>query len=143
TFFTAIAAAERFVRLRMAGPYHDLIGLVEFGNEAYVVTPFTTAYENILLSLQLIGDPKEWGRFTDWGTTIINGISVGTKLFESFDFLKASGNLMIVFTDGRDDQETLRGHQLQDLMVEARKNGIPIYMIRTAFNLEYGKIEQD
>ena len=142
-FFTAVAAAERFVRLRMAGPYHDLIGLVEFGNEAYVVTPFTTDYENILLSLQLIGDPKEWGRFEDWGTTIIKGISVGTKLFESFDFLNASGNLMVVITDGRDEQSTLRGQQLQDLMAEARKNAIPIYMIRTAFNLEYGKVEQD
>ena len=42
TFFTAVAAAERFMRLRMSGPYHDLIALIQFGNEAYVVTPFTT-----------------------------------------------------------------------------------------------------
>ena len=42
TFFTTVAAAEAFIRQRMNGKYHDLIGLVEFGDEAYVVTPFTT-----------------------------------------------------------------------------------------------------
>ena len=42
TFFTTVAAAEAFIRQRMAGKYHDLIGLIEFGDEAYVVTPFTT-----------------------------------------------------------------------------------------------------
>jgi len=127
----------------MAGPYHDLIGLIEFGNEAYVVTPFTTDYENILLSLQLIGDPNEWGRFQDWGTTIIQGINVGNQLFKTFDFLNASGNLMVVITDGRDEQSTLKGQALDDLMQQARRNAIPIYMIRTAFNMEYGKVAQD
>src|SRR5437763_3441437 len=32
-FFTAVAAAERFMRLRMNGPYRDLVALIEFGNE--------------------------------------------------------------------------------------------------------------
>ena len=54
----------------MAGKYHDLIGLVEFGDEAYVVTPFTSDYENILLSLSLIGDWTEFMKFPDQGTTI-------------------------------------------------------------------------
>jgi hypothetical protein len=142
-FYTAVAAAEHFVRLRMTGPYHDLIALIEFGNQAYVVTPFTTDYENVLLSLQLVGDPREWGRFEDYGTTIIKGISVGTQLFKSFDFLNASGNLMIVITDGRDDQQTLEGRQLDDLADDARRRGVPIYMIRVANNLEYGKVPQD
>ena len=51
TFFTTVAAAETFIRQRMSGKYHDLIGLIEFGDEAYVVTPFTSDYDNILLSL--------------------------------------------------------------------------------------------
>ena len=51
TFFTTVAAAETFIRQRMNGKYHDLIGLIEFGDEAYVVTPFTSDYDNILLSL--------------------------------------------------------------------------------------------
>ena len=88
----------------MNGPYHDLVALIQFGNEAYVVTPFTTDYENILLSVRLVSDPKEWGRFSDWGTTIIEGIDQGLQLFKSFDFVNASGNLMIVFTDGRDSE---------------------------------------
>jgi hypothetical protein len=142
-FYTTVAAAERFMQLRMKGPYHDLIALIQFGNQAYVVTPFTTDYRNVLLSIKLVSNPKEWGRFSDWGTTIIQGIMVGTQLFRTFDFLNASGNLMLVFTDGRDDQNELRGRPLDDLVAEAKKNQIPVYMIRTAFNMKFGDIKQD
>jgi Ca-activated chloride channel family protein len=143
TFYTAVAAAERFVQLRMKGPYHDLIALIQFGNNAYVVTPFTTDYQNVMLSMKLVSNPKEWGRFSDWGTTIIQGIEQGTELFKTFNFLNASGNLMLVFTDGRDDQATLKGRSLDDLVSAARRNKIPVYMIRTAFNMKFGDIGQD
>ena len=142
-FYTAVAAAERFMRLRMDGPYRDLIALVEFGNEAYVVTPFTTDYENVLLSIQLVADPKNWGRFNDWGTTIIQGIEQGTQLFKAFDFLNASGNLMLIFSDGQDGQTVLKGRPLDDLVAEARRYQIPIYMIRTAFRMKLGDVPGD
>ena len=142
-FFTAVAGAERFMRQRMSGPYHDLIALIQFGNEAYVVTPFTTDYENILLSLKLISNPREWGRFPDWGTTIIQGLDQATALFKAFDFLNASGNLMLIFTDGRDDQVTLRGQDLDAMVLGAQRTKIPMYMIRTAKNMKLGQIKQD
>ena len=104
TFFTAVAGAEAFIQRRMKGPYRDVVALIQFGNQAYVVTPFTTDYENILLSVRLISDPREWGRFSDWGTTIIEGIDQATQLFKAFNFINASGNLMVVFTDGRDSE---------------------------------------
>ena len=84
TFFTAVAGAEQFIKRRMNGPYRDLVALIQFGNQAYVVTPFTTDYENILLSIRLVSDPREWGRFSDWGTTIIEGIDQATQLFKTF-----------------------------------------------------------
>jgi hypothetical protein len=143
TFFTAVAAAERFMRQRMSGPYRDLIALIQFGNQAYVVTPFTVDYENILLSLSLISDPIEWGRFPDWGTTIIQGIEQGTALFEAFDFLNASGNMMLIFSDGRDDQMMLRGKPLEAIVAGARRHNIPMYMIRTAQKMKFGDIKQD
>lgn len=142
-FYTAVAAAERFMRIRMDGPYRDLIALVEFGNEAYVVTPFTTDYENVLLSIRLVADPKNWGRFNDWGTTIIQGIEQGTQLFRAFDFLNASGNLMLIFSDGQDGQTVLKGRPLDDLVAEARRYQIPIYMIRTAYRMKLGEIPGD
>jgi len=142
-FFTAVAAAEYFMKLRMAGPYHDLMALLQFGNYAYVVTPFTTDYENIRVSISLVGTPREWGRFSDFGTTIIQSVDQGLSLFKAFDFLNASGNLMLIFTDGRDDQATLKGRQLDDLMADARKYRIPIYMIRTASNMKLGDLPQD
>ena len=143
TYFTAVAAAEAFIKRRMDGPYRDLVALIQFGNQAYVVTPFTTDYENILLSIRLISDPREWGRFTDWGTTIIEGIFQGTELFKSFDFLNASGNLMIVFTDGRDSELNRQGVPLENLVSQARLTKIPVYMIRTAFDRRQGEIPQD
>ena len=142
-YYTTIAAAEQFMRMRMSGPYHDLIALMEYGNYAYVITPFTTDYQNVLLSIRLISDPKNWGRFDDNGTTIMQGLEQGVELFKAFDFLDASGNLMVVFTDGRDDQITLNGRSLTDVVASARKTHIPIYMIRTAFNLKLGGVKQD
>ena len=143
TFFTAIAAAEQFIRRRMDGPYRDLVALIQFGNFAYVVTPFTNDYENVLLSTRLVGDPAEWGRFPDWGTTIIEGIDQATQLFRTFDFTNASGNLMIVFTDGRDSQLSQQKVDLERVVAEARRWKIPVYMMRTAYNRREGEILQD
>ena len=143
TFFTAVAAAEQFIRRRMDGPYHDLVALIQFGNFAYVVTPFTNDYENILLSTRLISDPREWGRFPDWGTTIIEGVDQATQLFKTFDFINASGNLMIVFTDGRDSQLNQQANALDRVVADARTWKIPVYMMRTAYNRREGEVLQD
>ena len=143
TFFTAVAGAEYFIKRRMKGPYHDLVALIQFGNQAYVVTPFTTDYENILLSVRLISDPREWGRFSDWGTTIIEGIDQATQLFKAFNFINASGNLMVVFTDGRDSELNRAGKPLDKLVNEARTLKIPVHMVRTAYNYRYGEVLQD
>jgi hypothetical protein len=142
-FFTTVAAAEAFVRQRMNGKYRDLIGLVEFGDEAYVVTPFTNDYDNILLSLSLIGDWTEFMKFPDQGTTIGTAIEQGVDLFRSFDFLSASGNLLILFTDGQDTQVTINGVKVDDILAQARRAKIPVYMIRTSYNRALGSLVPD
>src|SRR5262245_57419332 len=118
-FFTTVAAAERFVRLRMKNHFRDLLSLVEFGNEAYVVTPFTHDYDNILLSISLIGDPVEFSMFPDQGTIIGRAIEEGTALFKAFKFLDASGNLMVIFSDGEDTRAMIGGRSLDDIVVSA------------------------
>jgi von Willebrand factor type A domain len=142
-FYTAVAAAEHFMKLRINGRYHDLIALIQFGNEAYVVTPFTTDYENIMLSIRLISSPKEWGSFNDWGTTIMQGLNQATQLFKAFDFVNASGNAMIMFTDGRDDEKDLKGKPIEAVVADMKKYKIPVYMIRTGFDLKEGQIPTD
>jgi Ca-activated chloride channel family protein len=142
-YYTAVASAERFMQLRMKGPYRDLIALIQFGNNAYVVTPFTTDYENVLLSTRLIGDPENWGRFGDGGTTILEGIAEAAKLFKAFDFANASGNLMVVFSDGIDDQLQVRGATIDRIVATARESAIPVYMIRVAFKRKFGDVSQD
>ena len=142
-YFTAVASAERFLQLRMNGPYRDLVALIEFGNNAYVVTPFTTDYENVRLSIRLIGDPVNWGRFGDGGTTILEGVAEATKLFKAFDFANASGNLMVLFSDGIDDQLRLKDKSIDQVVATARQSAIPVYMIRTAFNRKFGDIPED
>ena len=134
TYFATVAAAEYFMKLRMQGPHRDLISLIEFGNEAYVVTPFTTDYQNVLLSMRLIATPGEWERFPDQGTIIIQAIKQATRLFRAFDFLNASGNLMVIFSDGQDTQTLLNGQSIDSIMADARRHKIPVYFIRVAYN---------
>ncbi len=88
-FFTTVAAAERFVQLRQAGRYRDLLALVEFGDQAYVITPFTSDYDNILLSIALIKDPVEFSLFPNRGTVISRALEQSLELFKAFEFLEA------------------------------------------------------
>ena len=143
TFFTTVAAAEAFIRQRMAGKYHDLIGLIEFGDEAYVVTPFTTDYDNILLSLSLIGDWTEFMKFPDQGTTIAAAIEQGTGLFKAFNFLDAAGNLLLILSDGQDTQVMLHGKSVNEIVSGAVAAKIPVYMIRTSYNKGLGAVLPD
>lgn len=142
-FYTAVAAAERFVRLRMDGGHTDVISLIQFGNEAYVVTPFTTDYENVLLSTRLIGEPRAWNRFNVFGTTIVQGIDQGLELFKTFGMFNAAGNLIVLFTDGNDGETTFRGRTLDQMMNDARAHQIPIYMVRMGFGKRLGDVPWD
>jgi len=143
TFFTNVAAAEVFIRQRMAGKYHDLIGLVEFGDEAYVVTPFTTDYDNILLSLSLVGDWTEFMKFPDQGTTIGLAMEQGIQLFRAFNFLEASGNLMLIFSDGQDTQVMIHGKPVSEVLRLAVENKVPVYFVRTSYNKGLGGVLPD
>jgi len=143
TFFTTVAAAETFIRNRRSGTYRDLIALIEFGDEAYVITPFTTDYDNVLLSTSLIGDWSEFMRFPNQGTKIAAAIDQGTNLFRAFDFVSASGNLMVIFSDGEDTQVTLHGRHVDDILVEAVATKIPVYLIRTNRDKRLGEVVPD
>jgi hypothetical protein len=142
-FFTTVAAAERFVQLRMKGQYRDLIALVEFGNQAYVITPFTNDYENILLSIALISDPIEFARFPDRGTIIARALEQSLELFKAFEFLEAAGNLMVIFTDGEDTTAIVGGRSLDDILESAVQNKVPLYFVRTNYRKGLGDLIPD
>jgi Ca-activated chloride channel homolog len=132
-FSTSMAAAEYFIRVRMKGRYRDLIALEQFGNESYIVTPFTTDYDNLLLSLKMISDVNEWQRFPDQGTIIMKAIDTGVDLFNAFDFLKSSGNIMVIFSDGQDNNVQIGEMTLDQVLKKAVDNKVPVYMIRAAY----------
>ncbi len=143
TFFTTVGAAKRFVETRIKGKYRDLMALIEFGNEAYVVTPFTNDYDNILLSISLIGDPVEFSMFPDQGTIIAQAIEQSIGLFKAFNYLEASGNLLVLFTDGEDTHAVVNGVSLDDIMAAAVAAKIPVYMVRTNYSMKEGKVIPD
>jgi hypothetical protein len=143
TFFTTVAAAERFVRMRMGERYRDLMALIEFGNEAYVVTPFTNDYDNILLSISLIGDPVEYSLFPDQGTIIAQAIEQSIGLFRAFNFMDATGNLMVLFSDGEDTRVQVGEKTLDEILQHSIDNKIPVYMVRTNYERERGKVIPD
>ena len=138
-FFTPVAAAQRFVELRREGKYRDLIALIEFGSRAYVITPFTSDYDNLLLSMSLIGDPVEFSTFPESGTVIASALEESIEIFKAFDFLEASGNLMVIFTDGEDTTSIVHGRSLDDILKSAVDNKIPLYFVRTNYDKEFGE----
>jgi Ca-activated chloride channel family protein len=145
-FFTAVAAAETFVKMRMKSKFRDLISLIEFGDESYVITPFTNDYDNILLSISLIDDLTEFNKFPDQGTTIGMAISQAVKLFTAFDFLNAAGNLMVIFSDGEDTKVSgprLGGMNVEEILSGATQAKIPVYFIRVSFNKAIGRAFTD
>jgi hypothetical protein len=137
-FFTTVAAAQRFVELRRKGQYRDLMALIEFGSRAYVITPFTSDYDNLLLSMALIGDPVEFSLFPDSGTVIASALEESIEIFKAFEFLEASGNLMVIFTDGEDTTRIVHGRSLDDILKSAVDNKIPLYFVRTNYDKEFG-----
>ena len=137
-FFTTVAAAERFVQLRRKGKYRDLMALVEFGNRAYVITPFTSDYDNLLLSMALIGDPVEFSLFPDSGTVIASALEESIEIFKAFNYLEASGNLMVIFTDGEDTTSIVHGRSLDDILKSAVDNHIPLFFVRTNYHKSFG-----
>ena len=107
------------------------------------MTPFTTDYNNILLSTSLIGDWSEFVKFPDQGTTIGLAIEQSIKLFRAFDFLNASGNLLVIFSDGQDTQAVIHGRPVSEIMASAVRAKIPVYFIRTSYNQPFGGVIPD
>jgi hypothetical protein len=142
-FYTTVAAAEQFVQLRLKGKHRDLMALVEFGNQAYVITPFTSDYDNILLSISLISDPVEFSLFPDRGTIIAHAVEQSIGLFKAFDFLETSGNLMVIFTDGEDTRAEFEGVSLDEILQSAIDHKIPLYFVRTNYDKSLGDIIPD
>jgi hypothetical protein len=135
-FFTTVGAARFFIEQRMKGKYRDLMSLVEFGDDAYVITPFTTDYDNILLSTALIGDWNEFMAFPDQGTVVAKAVEQSVGLFNAFKYLDASGNLMVIFTDGADADVLENGKTVDDVLMEASKARIPVYLIKIGGNIK-------
>jgi Mg-chelatase subunit ChlD len=129
-FFTTVGAARYFIEMRAKGRYRDLMSLIEFGDDAYVITPFTTDYDNILLSTALIGDWQEFMSFPDQGTVIARAVEQSVAMFETFKALDAAGNLMVLFTDGADAEVLESGRSVHDVVDDARRAKIPIYFIK-------------
>ena len=142
-FFTTVGAARYFIERRMAGKYRDLMALVEFGDDAYVITPFTTDYENILLSTALIGDWNEFMAFPDQGTVVARAVEQAVGLFNAFDYLDAAGNLMVIFTDGADADVLENGKTVDDVLAEAQRAKVPVYLIKIGGNLQQKKTVAD
>jgi Ca-activated chloride channel family protein len=138
-FFSTVAAAEKFVKLRMDGRYRDLVALVEFGGHSYVVTPFTNDYDNILLSLSLISDPREFSLFPDQQTVIAEAIEESVELFRTFRYLDAAGNLLVIFSDGEDTNAAAHGRPLDDIIQSAIVAQIPVYFVRMQYQKKRGE----
>ena len=138
-YFTAIAASRYLVELRMKSKQHDLIALVEFGDAAYVITPFTNDHKTVLANLDLVGDPDEWYRFGHGGTFILTALYQGLELFKTYGFLESTGNAIVLVSDGEDNsadvkQDNGKTAKFSEVIADARRNHVPIFFIRTHYD---------
>ena len=81
----------------------------------------------------MISDVNEWQRFPDQGTIIMKAIDEGVDLFNAFDFLDSTGNIMVIFSDGQDNNVQIGKMSLDQVLKKAVDNKVPVYMIRTAY----------
>jgi hypothetical protein len=88
--------------------------------------------------MALIGDPVEFSLFPDSGTVIASALEESIEIFKAFDFLEASGNLMVIFTDGEDTTRIVHGRRLDDILKSAVDNKIPLFFVRTNYDKEFG-----
>jgi Mg-chelatase subunit ChlD len=143
-YFTAIAASEYLMRLRIKHEQQDLIALLEFASDTFVITPFTPDYKTVLTNIGYIGDPDEWKRLGQSSTYILKAVHQGLELFKTYGFLDASGNILIVVSDGEDTQVEVdlgegKSAKIGDVVAEARRVHIPIYFIRTDAETQFGQ----
>ncbi len=77
--------------------------------------------------------------FPDPGTVIASALDQSIELYKMFDFLEASGNLMVIFTDGEDTTSLVNGRALDDILQAAVDNAIPLYFVRTNYGKAFGE----
>ena len=76
-----------------------------------------------------------WDPVTDsWTPTS----TTGAPQARTGHYVTWTGNLMIVFTDGRDSQLNQQKADLERVVAEARRWKIPVYMLRTSYNRREG-----
>ena len=64
-------------------------------------------------------------------------------MFRAFDFLEASGNLMVLFSDGEDSEVIGGGKGVSEIVSEAVAAKVPIYFVRTRFDRGMGTVVSD
>ena len=50
---------------------------------------------------------------------------------------------MLLFTDGRDEEKNIKGKPIESVIDDMRKYKIPVFMVRTGFDLKEGQIPTD
>ncbi len=137
----SISTADYFMRLRMKSKQQDLVALIEFGTLVHVINQFTPDQRTVLMNIDLVNDPNEWRRVdTQGGTYILRAIYEGLQLFKTYGFLEATGNAMVVITDGEDTTtpvdvgEKDRRVSVDEITAEARRLHVPIYFLRVNYD---------
>jgi hypothetical protein len=68
--------------------------------------------------------------FPDQGTVVARAVEQSVGLFQAFDYLDAAGNLMVIFTDGADADVLENGKTVDDVLNDALKAKIPVYLVK-------------
>lgn len=113
---------------------NDLVGLIVYSDNAYIVSPLTQDHQNLIALLQLFRIHPQ-GR--DWYDTIIPGeiyTATGEALFLANGHLVKYGRvkekIISLFTDG----ETNTGRKPKEALKEIKKSGFKVFVL----GVDYG-----
>ena len=136
-FFTTVGAARYFIERRMAGKYRDLMALDRVRRRCL---------RDHAVHDRLREHPAEHG--ADRRLERVHGVprsghgrraggrAGGRACSTRSTISMPSGNLMVIFTDGADADVLENGKTVDDVLAEAQKAKIPVYLIKIGGNIQ-------
>jgi Ca-activated chloride channel family protein len=137
-FVIARELLKQFITERNAAS-HDRIGLVVFGNEAWLRYPLTHDHARLIHNLNELvldsGLPGPEGKCANGCTISGNGTAIGDALGRSFNQLRRSegtqGKIIILITDGKEQGGSLKAEamarHLRDLPPDPNGEKVRVY----------------
>ena len=142
TFFTTVAAAERFVQLRIQGLKYATCWPSSSSATRPTSSPVHQRLRQHPAEHLAHRRPVEFSMFPIRARSS-RARSRKRPAVQAFNFLDASGNLLVIFSDGEDTHAVVHGVSLDDILQSAIDAKVPRVLVRVNYDRTKGKVIPD